>query len=101
MSEISLYFTPVNESQENYEDDQIGGVIKTYNSEFPDIKSGSIAIFYVPENRGSVTVEGERNSVGFGEAFNRLHVGKNWKKDIYDLGDILPGKELKDTYFAF
>ena len=38
MSEISLYFTPVNESQENYEDDQIGGVIKTYHSEFPDIK---------------------------------------------------------------
>ena len=100
MSEISLYFTPVNKSQENYEDDQIGGVIKTYHSEFPDIKSGSIAIFYVPENRGSVTGEGESNSVGFREAFNRLHVGKNWKKDIYDLGDILPGKELKDTYFA-
>ena len=100
MSEISLYFTPINKSQENYEDDQIGGVIKTHHGEFPDIKSGSIAIFYIPENRGSVTGEGESNSVGFREAFNRLHVCKNWKKDIYDLGDILPGKELKDTYFA-
>ncbi len=100
MSEISLYFTPVNKSQENYEDDQIGGIIKTYHSEFPDIKSGSIAIFYVSENRGSITGEGESNSVGFRDAFNRLQVGKKWKKDIYDLGDILPGKELKDTYFA-
>lgn len=100
MSEISLYFTPIKKSQENYEDDQIGGLIKTYHSEFPDIKSGSIAIFYVPENRGSMNGESESNSVGFRDAFNRLHVGKSWKKDIYDLGDILPGKELKDTHFA-
>ena len=100
MADISFYFSPIKDLQEDYEEDQIGGFIQAYHNTFPEIKSGSIAIIYVPENRGSNLEEADNTSSNFREALYRLHTGKNWKKDFYDLGDIKPGNELKDTYFA-
>ena len=100
MADISFYFSPIKDLQDDYEQDQIGGFIQAYHNSFPEIKSGSIAIIYVPENRGSNLEEAEITSSNFRKALYPLHTGKNWKKDFYDLGDIKPGNELKDTYFA-
>lgn len=100
MTDISFYFSPIDIQGENYHEDQIGGFVKTYKDEFPEIISGSIALIYVPEYRGSSPYETPTVSSAFRNSLYQLYKGKNWNKDFYDLGDIQPGKELKDTYFA-
>lgn len=100
MTDISFYFSPIKIDRENYHEDQIGGFIKAHNTDFPQIKPGSIALIYIPENRGSDHLENSNFSTEFRNHFYQLYKAKNWKKDMFDLGDILPGKELKDTYFA-
>jgi len=100
MTDISFYFTPISFDRENYQKEQIGGCIAAFTDEFPSIDSGSIAILYVPENRGSRTKQDQKTSSDFRKSFYQLYKGKNWNKSIFDLGDILPGNELKDTYFA-
>jgi formiminoglutamase len=100
MTDISFYFTPISFDRENYQKEQIGGCISAFTDEFPSIDSGSIAILYVPENRGSRTKQDQKTSSDFRKSFYQLYKGKNWNKSIFDLGDILPGNELKDTYLA-
>jgi len=66
---------------------------------FPDIDKIDIAIIGVLENRG------QKNNF---EGVDVSHIRKelyslfpgNWSKSIADLGDILPGNTLDDTYFA-
>ena len=99
MTDISFYFSSIPFTSENYNEDQIGGIIQTYTDNFPQINSGSIALIYVPEYRGH-TSEITTSGSAFRNSFYQLYKGKNWKNDFYDLGDINPGNELKDTYFA-
>jgi len=100
MTDISIYFNPISFDKESYHKDQIGGFVEVFSDEFPQISPGSIAIIYVPENRGSHSKETQATSSEFRKSFYELYKGKDWNKSFYDLGDILPGKELKDTYFA-
>jgi formiminoglutamase len=100
MTDISIYFNPISFDKENYHQDQIGGFVEVFNDEFPTLNPGSIAIIYVPENRGSHSKEAQATSSEFRKSFYELYKGKDWNKNFYDLGDILPGKELNDTYFA-
>jgi len=68
------------------------------DKEFPDLNQVKIAIIGVLENRGS----GSDQDVDLTEirkAFYALYPG-NWHVSIADLGDILPGNSLEDTYFA-
>ena len=100
MTDISIYFNPISFDKENYHQDQIGGFVEVFKDEFPTLNPGSIAIIYVPENRGSHSKEAKATSSEFRKSFYELYKGKDWNKNFYDLGDILPGKELNDTYFA-
>ena len=100
MKDISIYFSPVDISGEWHED-QIGSKIVTNHSSFPEIQKNSCALIYVPEFRG--LNKNEIKPVGqskFREAFYELQIGSNWKSNLYDLGNILPGQNLNDTYFA-
>lgn len=99
MQDLSIYFSPVtlDETFENKE--QIGGYIDIHNEgSFPELKRGGVALFYVPEYRGSEMhiVHSEK----FRDEFYRLFVGMEWQKPIYDLGTILPGERMEDTHFA-
>ncbi len=66
---------------------------------FPDLEKINIALIGVTENRGQ-----ENNF----EAVDLTHIRRelyalfpgNWIKSIADLGDILPGNSLEDTYYA-
>lgn len=97
MEDISFYFSPV-ELNKTY-DKGIGKTIDIHTEAgFPDIKKNSIAIFYVPEFRKSTytTVATEK----FREQFYALNPSKDWTKNSYDLGNVLPGETVSDTYFA-
>lgn len=66
---------------------------------FPEIDKINIAIIGVAENRG------QRNSfeeVDLGPVRRELYglFPGNWMQSIADLGDVLPGNSLEDTYYA-
>jgi formiminoglutamase len=97
MEDILFYFKPV--AEKRIENKSKGSVIETYTETFiPSLEKGGIALFYVPEFRGSnyTNVESEK----FREQLYQLNNGITWKTKIYDLGDVLPGNTLNDTYFA-
>jgi formiminoglutamase len=100
MTDISIYFSPV-EIIGKWQDNQIGSKINANKISFPEINKNSIALLFVPEYRGFEDKEKEPICKSrFREAFYELQIGSNWNSTIYDLGDILPGNNLKDTYFA-
>ncbi len=80
----------------------LGNVISFYQkeSEFPEIKKGSVVIIGVLENRNDINYLGEKLSFNeFRKAFVELFPG-NWSAEIVDAGDIKPGETVADTYFA-
>jgi formiminoglutamase len=102
MKDLSIYFTPV-QAKNNAEQLSIGALTNTYTQDFfPELKKGGIAFFYVPEFRGQndQLVSSKHNKEHFRESLAELNFGIDWKFELYDLGDIIPGKDLKDTYFA-
>ncbi len=102
MQDLSIYFSPVDL------DDVLAGEAKSSSiassihshteNEFPELKKGGIAILYVPEFRNSSYAEVGKEK--FRKHFYHLFLGLEWNTDLYDLGDILPGENVKDTYFA-
>ena len=100
MKDISIYFSPVDISGKWHED-QIGAKIVANNKSFPEIQKNSCALIYVPEFRGLIEAKKlSNNQSKFREAFYELQIGSNWTSNLYDLGNILPGQDLNDTYFA-
>lgn len=100
MKDISIYFSPTS-FEGSYTEQQLGNSIEIYKNDiFPELNSGGIALLYVPEFRGSKAENKNINSEHFRSFFYQLHTGADWKLKLYDLGDILPGQELNDTYFA-
>jgi len=67
--------------------------------DFPDITKVNIAIVGVLDNRGGFdeTIDLDLSLVR--KQLYSLFPG-NWSRTIADLGDILPGNSLEDTYFA-
>jgi formiminoglutamase len=98
MTDISIYFQAVSDNG-NWQDQQLGAYVIKNQVDFPELEKNSCALFYVPEFRGSGIDNAER-STNFREAFYKLHNEQDWKTPIYDLGNILPGNTLEDTYFA-
>lgn len=100
MKDISIYFTPI-EPLGVYNEQQIGSKIQL-NTEyaFPELKSGGLALIFVPEFRGDKSIEINPSSIHFRTNFYQLYNGASWNLPLYDLGNILPGATLNDTYFA-
>jgi arginase family enzyme len=78
---------------------QLGSKVVFHTQEdFPNLNEIKIALFGVLENRGldndnSIDLKNVRKE------FYTLFPG-NWETSIADLGDILPGNTVEDTYFA-
>lgn len=70
------------------------------NNDFPDLDKVKIAIIGVLENRGAIPyLEEEVNLDAIRKEFYSLFPG-NWQSSIADLGDIIAGNSLEDTFFA-
>lgn len=67
--------------------------------DFPDLDKIKIAIVGVLENRGDVNHTGEIDLVSIRKELYGLFPG-NWNASIADLGNILAGNSVSDTYFA-
>jgi Arginase family len=67
--------------------------------DFPNIKKIKIAIIGVLENRGNPTTILDVNLDFIRKEFYSLYPG-NWNTSIADLGDLLAGDKIEDTYFA-
>lgn len=100
MKDISIYFTQVSDDKK-YSEEKIGFQIDSFkNDSFPELDKEGFAIIYIPEFRGDSQKINEYETQYFRDYLYDLNVGMDWKMSMYDLGDILPGKDLKDTYFA-
>ena len=98
MKDLSIYFNPI-DLEEDWNDEQIGSKILLNNTSFPEIEKNGYALIYIPEFRGNKN--GSKKIItSFREQFYKLNLGATWNKNFYDLGTILPGSTLKDTYFA-
>ena len=68
-------------------------------NDFPDLETVKIAIFGVLENRGSEKLSDHVELSHLRKELYHLYPG-NWSASIADLGNILPGETLEDTYYA-
>lgn len=74
-------------------------VVLHTNEDFPDLNKIKLAIIGVKENRGAhIEVENTKLSHIRKELYG-LFPG-NWEASIADLGNILAGNDIEDTYFA-
>ncbi|GAA3510053.1 formimidoylglutamase [Aquimarina addita] len=82
-------------------DHTIGKQIKihTLQQGVPDLDEVDIAVIGVRENRNGVDYVDEKLSFdSVRKSFYELFPG-NWSTTLVDLGDILPGEEVSDTYY--
>jgi arginase family enzyme len=99
-NDLSIYFSPVN-VEGNWSDDQIGSKIYAYQSNFPELSRKGYALIYVPEFRGDNNAHFDTPLPDdFRKEFYALNNGIIWQQNFYDLGTILPGNELSDTFHA-
>ena len=78
----------------------LGSKIVLHTSEqFPDLNKIKIAIIGVLDNRGDSKAISDVDLTAIRKEFYSLYPG-NWEASIADLGDILPGNSIEDTYFA-
>lgn len=99
MKDISIYFSPVQEEFSQAEFTVGSYIVKHMNDSFPDLEPNGIAFFDVPEYRNHSAAEKVEKDL-FRSQLYSLYQGDNWSKSIYDLGTILPGENVEDTYFA-
>ena len=100
------FLSPVDESviaHAKLQDKQaLGNGVSFYRAgeSFPEIEKGAIVIVGVRENRNDIDYLGEAVSFNaIRKSFAELFPG-NWNTSIVDIGDVLPGDSVSDTYFA-
>jgi hypothetical protein len=98
MKDLSIYFQPIN-LETSFNSSQLGSVIASYYEHFPELNEPGCAIFEVPEYRGCSHTEVQQTQ-DFRTHLYTLHPEAHWHKKIFDLGKILPGATIEDTYFA-
>ena len=74
-------------------------VIFNTNQETPILKEDSIAFIGVLDNRGSDSMSNLEDLNEVRLQFYNLFPG-NWNTNMYDLGDILAGSTVEDTYYV-
>lgn len=100
MKDLSIYFSPLQQIDQ-FEAGSIGEQIVRHDENgFPELQKESVALLYVPEFRfGDQSFHGKSDD-RFRKAFYQLYKGASWKKNLYDLGNLMPGERVEDTYFA-
>jgi len=99
MKDLSIYFQALNTNLISKENSIGQSIICHDEAGFPEVKTGSIVIFDIPEYRNS-TINYSETKHSFRISFYNLFKGDNWTREIYDLGTVMPGGKIEDTYFA-
>lgn len=98
MLDLTLFFQIADEKL-IYSEQQLGTRIIQNPSDIDEIETGALCFFHIPEFRGNKK-SSTNGILNFRNDFYQLFPSKDWDKKIYDLGNLLPGQEIKDTYFA-
>lgn len=99
MKDLSIYFTPVTTLE--FAEDTLGSIINKYDDHgFPQLDRKGIALIYVPEFRNGYPELHTKQDDSFRYSFYQTYIGSSWNLAIYDLGTLLPGGSVDDTYFA-
>lgn len=101
MKDISIYFQPVS-IDDNYSEGSLGKtIIQNKENDFPVLERGGVALIEVPEYRNHSSYDStQHKSSSFRPPLYDLYIGINWKHSFYDLGTLLPGKDIEDTFYA-
>jgi len=104
MMSLIDFFTPVSRADILGEDavlsSQFGAFINSYETDFPALDEIDVAILGVMDDRGAVNNRGcAAGADSFRKALYRLHQG-DYAGRIADLGNILQGHSVNDTYSA-
>ncbi len=105
MSDISHFFRTIDliriSEEIPYQKNQFGNLLNIYQSvgNFPDLEETDIVLIGVCEDRYSINNVGARHPDAIRKYLYRLYPG-SFNCRIADLGNILPGFEVEDTYFA-
>ncbi len=101
MNDISIYLSPriINQT---FKSESIGEhLISHTETFFPDLEANSIALISCPEYRNDLEASKLKHEHSeYFETLADLHYGDAWSFKIYDLGVIVPGNEVQDSYFA-
>jgi arginase family enzyme len=101
MKELSIYLKPVD--KDLFEIDENGSTwkdrITIYNDSLPDLGNAKVAIFGVNESRGNFKDNDPKNINVIRTYLYKLE-WYDYFPEIVDLGDVLPGNKIEDTYFA-
>jgi len=98
------FLEPVNEGVLKFisslSSQELGSKIVLHTQDqFPDIGKITIAIVGVLEDRRNIDIVNEVNLTAIRKKLYSMFPG-NWDASIADLGDILAGDSVEDTYFA-
>ena len=102
MSDIQHFFKPIELETDSYSENQIGKSVNAYtiNSHFPELQDIDIAIVGVCEDRRAYTNIGCSTAPDkVRDFFYALYPG-SFRPRIADLGNIHPGHDVEDTYYA-
>jgi len=98
------YLDPVNtreiSNDDEYKDGQVGKLIEVYEEEFPDLLQADLILIGCREERGARRM---RNLLSGPDMIRRqFYQLYHWHSDIRiaDVGNIIPGSTLADTYAA-
>jgi arginase family enzyme len=99
MKDLSIYFQPV--SNDYLSTQGLGSHLLIHtDGSFPQLKSKGIALMYVPEYRNGGGNHHSAANDSFRKHFYALNASESWRLPVYDLGTLLPGAEIEDTYYA-
>lgn len=103
---LSDFFSPIDPEKftpkNGFFTSQLGMKVEFYTNTFPDLEEGKfdLAIIGVKDDRGAVNNNGCSLAPDyFREQFYLLNEGQTTTR-IVDLGNIIAGQEISDTYFA-
>ena len=103
MNDLHDFLEPVNTAEINedkdFNDSQMGNVLKINEGSMPDLKGIDIVLVGVNEYRGEAYLPDDHSADEIRKQFYRLHYWHH-NVQIADIGNIKAGATLKDTYHA-
>jgi len=99
--DFSFYLKPCNKNTLDFSENTIGNKITEYQEEqFPEISKNSVALIAIPEDRDDHSQSPNTEPFNFQKEFYELYWKSNWEFNLYNLGQIIPGKTKNDSFIA-
>ncbi|MEO9534325.1 MAG: formimidoylglutamase [Crocinitomicaceae bacterium] len=100
MKDLDIYFSEFGEKSSHSSPTQIGSkIVVNQEGNFSLPQRGDVAILFVPEYRNSELESGSDFISTIREKLYALESGE-WNSSVVDMGTIVPGKTVEDTFTA-